>query len=80
MIPIDTSVIYALLDRADARHARAVAWYRREQPAVATTPLVLAARLESTAIATFDERRFRAVRPLTGETAFRLLPLDADDN
>lgn len=142
MIPIDTSVIYALLDRADARHARAVAWYRREQPAVATTPLVLAevdhlavsrsgqaaaaawpadlaggayavewwptavaestelagryadlglgladaslvalaARLESTAIATFDERRFRAVRPLTGETAFRVLRLDADDN
>lgn len=141
MIPIDTSVIYALLDRVDARHAPAVDWYRREQPPVATTPLVLAevdhlaasragdaaaaawradlaggayavewwatavaesaelagryadlglgltdaslvalaARLECSAIATFDERHFRAVRPLTGEAAFRLLPLDTDN-
>ncbi len=39
--------------------------------------LVLAARLESTRIATLDERHFRAVRPLTGEAAFTLLPADA---
>lgn len=39
--------------------------------------LALAARLETTCIATLDERHFRAVRPLTGEAAFALLPTDA---
>lgn len=39
--------------------------------------LALAARLETTRIATLDERRFRAVKPLTGEAAFTLLPADA---
>ena len=39
--------------------------------------LTLAARLETTRIATLDERHFRAVRPLTGEAAFALLPSDA---
>jgi uncharacterized protein len=39
--------------------------------------LALAARLETTRIATLDERHFRAVRPLTGETAFTLMPADA---
>jgi len=29
-------------------------------------------------VATLDERRFRTLRPLTGEPAFRLLPADAD--
>ena len=39
--------------------------------------VALAARLETTSIATFDERHFRAVQPLTGEPAFTLLPADA---
>lgn len=39
--------------------------------------VALAARLETSSIATFDERHFRAVRPLTGEPAFTLLPADA---
>jgi predicted nucleic acid-binding protein len=39
--------------------------------------VVLAARVGSVAIATFDERHFRVVRPLGGAEAFRLLPLDA---
>ena len=39
--------------------------------------VALAARLETTRIATFDERYFRAVRPLHGGAAFTLLPLDA---
>jgi len=39
--------------------------------------VALAARLETTLIATFDERHFRAIRPLRGGSAFRLLPLDA---
>lgn len=39
--------------------------------------VVLAARVGSEDIATFDERRFRVVRPLGGGAAFRLLPLDA---
>lgn len=38
--------------------------------------VVLAARVGSTDIATFDERHFRAIRPLEAGSAFRLLPLD----
>jgi predicted nucleic acid-binding protein len=39
--------------------------------------VVLADRVGTLAIATFDERHFRAIRPLGGGNAFRLLPLDA---
>lgn len=39
--------------------------------------LALAARLQTTLVATLDERRFRATQPLTGEAAFTLLPADA---
>ncbi len=39
--------------------------------------VALAARLETTSIATFDERHFRAMQPLTGEPAFTLVPADA---
>jgi predicted nucleic acid-binding protein len=39
--------------------------------------VALAARLDTTDIATFDQRHFRAMRPLTGGDAFRLVPLDA---
>jgi hypothetical protein len=39
--------------------------------------LALAARLETTRIATLDELHFRVVRPLTGEAVFTLLPADA---
>ena len=38
--------------------------------------IVLAGRVGSVDIATFDERHFRAVVPLEGGDAFRLLPLD----
>jgi uncharacterized protein len=38
--------------------------------------VALAARLQTIEIATFDERHFRAIRPLWGDDAFRLLPLD----
>lgn len=38
--------------------------------------VALAERLETTSIATLDERHFRAVRPLAGGDAFRLLPMD----
>ena len=38
--------------------------------------VALAARLQTVEIATFDERHFRAIRPLWGGDAFRLLPLD----
>lgn len=139
MIVIDTSVIYALLDRRDSNHERAAAWYLATRPALATTPLVLAevdhlagtragsvaqeawrqdlangvydvlwwpgaaaaavevaaryadlevgltdaslvtvaARVETSNIATFDERHFRAMAPLSGGGSFRLLPQDA---
>jgi predicted nucleic acid-binding protein len=40
--------------------------------------VVLADRLETNRIATFDERHFRTVRPLTGQGSFVLLPLDAN--
>jgi predicted nucleic acid-binding protein len=39
--------------------------------------VVLADRVETIDIATFDERHFRAMRPLRGQPAFRLLPFDA---
>jgi predicted nucleic acid-binding protein len=39
--------------------------------------LTLAARLQTTRVATLDERHFRVVGPLTGEAAFMLLPADA---
>jgi len=42
-----------------------------------TSLIVLAARVGSADVATFDERHFRVVRPLGGAEAFRLLPLDA---
>jgi uncharacterized protein len=38
--------------------------------------VALAARLQTIEIATFDERHFRAIRPLWGGNSFRLLPLD----
>ena len=39
--------------------------------------VALAGRIETVGIATFDERHFRAVRPMSGAGAFRLLPIDA---
>jgi predicted nucleic acid-binding protein len=39
--------------------------------------LALAARLKTTAVATLDERHFRALKPLSGGEAFTLLPADA---
>lgn len=39
--------------------------------------VALAARLGTIEIATFDERHFRAMQPLSHGTAFRLLPADA---
>ena len=41
------------------------------------TLVALAARLDTVEMATFDERHFRAVRPLSAGPAFRLLPADA---
>lgn len=38
--------------------------------------VALAGRLVTTSIATFDERYFRAIQPLTGKPAFTLLPVD----
>lgn len=39
--------------------------------------VALAGRLETTRIATFDERHFRALEPLAAATSFTLLPVDA---
>lgn len=39
--------------------------------------VALAAHLGTVRIATFDERHFRVVKPLTGEPAFTLLPTDS---
>ena len=39
--------------------------------------VVLAERLGTLDVATLDERHFRAMRPLTTGSAFRLLPFDA---
>jgi hypothetical protein len=40
--------------------------------------VALCARYSTTDVATFDERHFRAVRPLAGGTAFRLIPIDLE--
>ncbi len=40
--------------------------------------VALAAHLQTTTIATLDERHFRALKPLSGGEAFTLLPADAD--
>jgi uncharacterized protein len=138
LIVLDTTVLYALLDRRDQDHEAASAWYTTIEDELATTPLVLAevdylsrragrdavrafrrdaatgayaiewwttaaqeavavveqyedlglsltdaslvalaALLGTTTIATFDERHFRAVRPLRSTEAFTLLPQDA---
>lgn len=37
----------------------------------------LASRMETSRIATFDERHFRAMKPLGGQPAFTILPADA---
>jgi uncharacterized protein len=138
VIVLDTSILYALLDRRDRRHPEATDWYSGVDEDLATTPLVLAEtdhlaqtragakaarafrrdvrsgaysvewwpeaaeavagvadayedlglgltdaslvvladRLETNRIATFDERHFRTVRPLSGRDPFVLLPLD----
>ena len=39
--------------------------------------VILAARLQTTDIATLDERHFRALKPLFGAKTFTLLPADA---
>jgi hypothetical protein len=39
--------------------------------------VALAQRLQTIDLATFDERHFRAVRPLAGGDAFRLIPRDS---
>ena len=38
--------------------------------------VALSARLGTTEVATFDERYFRAMHPITGGNSFRLLPAD----
>jgi uncharacterized protein len=137
-IALDTSVVYARMDRNDADHATVSAWIDEQEDELVTTPLAvaemdylltriggapaaaalrddlragtygvdwwpgammesvavadrhesmrlglvdaslvaLAARLETTRIATLDERHFRLLEPLTGEPAFTLLPAD----
>ena len=40
--------------------------------------IALAAKLETRRIASFDERHFRAVKPLAGASSFELLPADAE--
>jgi predicted nucleic acid-binding protein len=139
VIVVDTSFLYALLDRRDRRHAESVAWYDTLDDELVTTPMVLAElehlattragtdaaaavrhdvrsgaygvewwttaandasvvaeryddlgigltdaslvalakRVGTATIATFDERHFRAIRPLTVHPSFTLVPLDA---
>jgi len=61
-----------------ARMADLVDRYRDLSIGLADASLVvLAARAGTTRILTFDERHFRAVRPLRGGPAFTILPADA---
>jgi predicted nucleic acid-binding protein len=139
LIVVDTSFVYALLDRRDTRHATALSWYESTKDTFVTTPLVLAEtdyltrsrgtaqataafrrdlaagvwgvdwwpgaaseaagiadryaavgvsltdaslvaladRVGTSAVATFDERHFRVLRPAGREPAFIILPADA---
>jgi uncharacterized protein len=139
VIVVDTSIIVAFMNAADAHHDSVGAWLDGTSEDLATTPLIvaevdhligvrggraaqralradlaagayivewwpgavatavavadqyadnglgltdaslvaLAERLDTVDIATLDERHFRAVRPRTGGSAFRLLPADA---
>jgi predicted nucleic acid-binding protein len=68
------------LDPQGLRDARQLcARYREQQLGLADASIiVLAARLSTTYLATFDERHFRSVRPLDDDAgAFALLPADA---
>lgn len=41
MIVLDTSFVFALLDKTESRHQEATRWYETETSPFATTPLVL---------------------------------------
>ena len=73
-----------------ARGAYSVRWWQgalarllavtADRPDIGLTDaslVALAAHVETTRIATLDERHFRTLKPLTGEPAFTLLPADA---
>jgi hypothetical protein len=63
---------------ASAQAAKLAEQYADLGVSLADASLVaLAARMQTIEIATFDERHFRALRPLVGGEAFRLLPVDA---
>jgi predicted nucleic acid-binding protein len=65
-------------DQAAAQAAEIANQYAGLGVSLADASLVaLADRLQTTEIATFDERDFRAMRPLSGGDAFRLRPFDA---
>ena len=66
------------LDRFDVAHAAAVVErYRRMKIGLTDASLVvLAAKYGTTRLLTFDERHFRAIRPLTSG-AFTILPADS---
>lgn len=66
------------LDAADHRVVRELEdRYRDLAPGLADLSIVvLAARYETQRVVTFDERHFRAIRPLAGPAAFVILPAD----
>lgn len=86
-----TSVLYEDVERGaylvewwpSAIHETVAVAKRYESIALGLTDaslVVLAAYLQTTTIATLDERHFRALKPLSGADAFTLLPADADTN
>lgn len=66
------------LDTSDHQTIRELeGQYRALAPGLADLSIVvLARRARTQRIVTFDERRFRAIRPLDGAPAFVLLPAD----
>jgi predicted nucleic acid-binding protein len=72
--------VYALaeLDRSDVAQAAAVVErYRALNIGLTDASLVvLAAKYGTTRLLTFDQKHFRAMRPLSGGTAFTILPAD----
>jgi predicted nucleic acid-binding protein len=87
-LTVDAGVLYSAADSRDPEHraaARALQLWERELVTSAFTVVeavadasmvVLAQRYSTRTIATFDDRHFRSVAPLSGG-AFELLPADA---
>jgi predicted nucleic acid-binding protein len=71
VIIADTSGLYAIFNRRQPEYQAARTAVERDGG-----PLVQAARHKTTRILSLDHKHFTAVRPLTGDDSFTLIPRD----